>query len=41
MTGRYQGEAFTSDYRYIDVYVKRDGRWQVVSVQITRIPHGP
>jgi ketosteroid isomerase-like protein len=38
MTGRWEGESFTSEYRYIDVYVRRDGRWKVVSVQITRIP---
>ncbi|MBW8843611.1 MAG: nuclear transport factor 2 family protein [Burkholderiales bacterium] len=38
MTGRYQGEAFTSHYRYIDIYVRRDGTWQIVSVQISRIP---
>lgn len=38
MTGRYAGTAFTSHYRYIDIYIKRDGRWRVCSVQITRIP---
>ena len=38
MTGRYAGEPFTSHYRYIDVYVRRDGRWKVCSVQITSIP---
>ncbi len=38
MTGRYKGEAFRSHYRYTDVYVKRDGAWKVVSVQISRIP---
>lgn len=38
MTGKYDGQAFTSDYRYIDVYVKREGAWKIVSVQITRIP---
>ena len=37
MTGRYQGEPFTTHYRYIDTYVRRDGRWQVVSVQTTKI----
>lgn len=37
MTGRYKGEPFTTHYRYIDTYVRRDGRWQVVSVQTTRI----
>jgi len=27
-----------SNYRYIDIYVKRDGQWRIVSVQITRLP---
>lgn len=37
MTGRYDGKAFNSHYRYIDVYVRRGGAWKVVSVQITPI----
>jgi len=37
MTGTYQGKPFTSHYRYIDIYVKRDGAWKIVSVQISRI----
>ena len=38
MTGSYDGEKFTSNYRYIDIYVKRGGAWKIVSVQISRIP---
>lgn len=38
MTGRFEGEPFTSHYRYIDIYVRREGAWKIVSVQITRIP---
>ena len=38
MTGRYDGKAFSSHYRYIDVYVKRAGAWKIVSVQITPLP---
>jgi ketosteroid isomerase-like protein len=38
MTGRYAGEPFTSHYRYIDIYVRRDGQWKVCSVQTTAIP---
>jgi ketosteroid isomerase-like protein len=38
MTGKYDGEVFESNYRYIDVYVRRNGTWKIVSVQITRIP---
>lgn len=37
MTGKYQGKAFTSHYRYIDTYVRRNGAWRVVSVQITKM----
>jgi ketosteroid isomerase-like protein len=39
MTGAYQGKPFTSHYRYIDIYVRRDGAWKIVSVQISRIPN--
>ena len=38
MTGTYEGKPFASHYRYIDIYVKRDGAWKIVSVQISRIP---
>lgn len=38
MTGKYDGKQFESNYRYIDIYVRRDGRWKIVSVQITKIP---
>jgi ketosteroid isomerase-like protein len=37
MTGRYDGKPFTSHYRYIDIYVKRNAAWKIVSVQITRM----
>jgi ketosteroid isomerase-like protein len=38
MTGKYGGQPFTSNYRYIDVYVRRGGVWKIVSVQITKLP---
>ena len=38
MTGKYDGQAFESNYRYIDIYVRRNGAWKIVSVQVTRIP---
>jgi ketosteroid isomerase-like protein len=38
MTGKHDGQPFTSDYRYIDIYVRRAGGWKIVSVQITRLP---
>jgi ketosteroid isomerase-like protein len=37
MTGRFAGEPFTTHYRYIDVYVRRGGRWAVCSVQTTPV----
>ena len=37
MTGSFEGKPFESNYRYIDVYVRRGGTWKIVSVQITRI----
>lgn len=38
MTGKSEGQPFTSNYRYIDIYVRRNGAWKIVSVQITRYP---
>ena len=38
MTGKYDGKVFESNYRYIDIYVRRGGEWKIVSVQITRFP---
>jgi len=35
MTGRYQGQPFSTHYRYIDIYVRRRGVWKIVSVQIS------
>jgi len=38
MTGKYDGQPFTSNYRYIDIYVRKGGVWKIVSVQITQLP---
>jgi len=38
MTGTSSGERFAEHFRYIDVYAKRNGKWQVVSIQITPMP---
>jgi ketosteroid isomerase-like protein len=38
MTGTYDGTSFESNYRYIDIYVRRGGSWKIVSVQVTRFP---
>lgn len=37
MTGRDEGRPFTSHYRYTDVYLRRQGVWKVVSMQITKL----
>jgi ketosteroid isomerase-like protein len=38
MTGKYDDKPFESNYRYIDIYVRKAGKWQIVSVQITKFP---
>ena len=37
MSGHFDGKPFSSHYRYVDIYVRRDGRWRVVSVQISKM----
>lgn len=37
MHGTYKNAAFTSHYRFTDVYVNQNGMWKVVNVQTTRI----
>ena len=37
MKGRYKDQDISGGYRYTDVYIKRQGRWQAVALQITRI----
>ena len=38
MSGRDDGQRWAAHFRYIDAYVRRNGRWQVVSVQVTPMP---
>ena len=38
MSGLDGGQRWSVHFRYIDTYVRRNGRWQVVSVQITPMP---
>ena len=35
--GQFRGVDVSGEFRYTDVYVKREGRWQAVASQITRI----
>ena len=37
LKGQRQGQDISGQYRGIDVYVKKQGRWQVVAAQATRI----
>lgn len=34
---QYKGRDMSGQYRFTDVFVKRDGRWQAVSTQVTRV----
>jgi ketosteroid isomerase-like protein len=36
--GDFKGRAFTARERFTDVWVKRDGRWQAVASQESRLP---
>jgi ketosteroid isomerase-like protein len=37
MAGTYKGEEFSSEFRGIDVFEKKDGKWQAIYSQITKI----
>src|SRR6266550_5875480 len=39
--GTFNGRSLNSQSRYTDVWVRRNGRWQVVAAQNTRLPQGP
>jgi ketosteroid isomerase-like protein len=38
LRGHTQGERFDMRLRYLDVYAWRDGRWELVASQDTRLP---
>lgn len=38
MHGSWRGKPFSSHYRFTDTYIRRDGVWRVVQVQITALP---
>jgi hypothetical protein len=38
MSGKDGADRWSAHLRYIDTYVRRNGRWQVVSVQVTPMP---
>jgi len=35
--GTYKGQPFAERVRGVDLFVKRDGRWQAVHSQMTRV----
>jgi ketosteroid isomerase-like protein len=35
---KYRGQSNTSEFRFTRVYVRRNGKWQVVAQQLTRLP---
>ena len=37
--GTFRGRPTTGQVRFTRVFVKRDGRWQLVANQLTRVPH--
>ena len=41
LVGPVKGERVQNDYRFTDVFVLRDGRWQCVSSQSTRVDKDP
>jgi hypothetical protein len=40
-SGTDGGQRFSITYRFTDVWVRRDGRWQVINAQVTRAPARP
>lgn len=40
MAGTYKGEDFDSEFRSIDVFEKKDGKWQAIYSQITKVGKG-
>lgn len=37
MAGTYKGEEFSGEFRAIDLFEKKDGKWQAVYSQITKV----
>ncbi|HSK09768.1 MAG TPA: nuclear transport factor 2 family protein [Vicinamibacterales bacterium] len=41
VAGRYKDEDISGRYRWTDTYVRRDGRWQAIASQVTRVMERP
>jgi ketosteroid isomerase-like protein len=37
MAGTYKGEDFSGEYRATDIFEKKDGKWQAIHSQITKV----
>ena len=37
MAGSYKGKDFSSEFRAVDIFEKKDGKWQAVYSQVTKI----
>jgi uncharacterized protein (TIGR02246 family) len=37
MKGTYKGKDISGQYRFLDVFEKKDGKWQAIASQITRV----
>ena len=37
MSGTDDGKEFSGDYRAIDVFEKKDGKWKAVDSQLTKV----
>lgn len=37
LKGHHQSEEFSGQYRFTFIFLKRDGRWQIIAAQSTRI----
>ena len=40
MTGIYKGRNFSGDFRAMDIFEKKDGKWQAIASQITKVRKG-
>jgi ketosteroid isomerase-like protein len=38
MAGTYKGKDFTEKFRSVDIFAKKDGKWQAIYSQVTKIP---
>lgn len=36
-TGTYKGKEFSGDFRFLDLFEKKDGKWQAIMSQVTKI----